>query len=166
MNILLNKLIGLLKGETELLESLLLALQKEKGAVIDSNLESLNKATKEKENLVLKIRILEEQRMHLMERIAGILDRPPQFLNLTQLSQLLEAPYSDRLEECSSNILALTQSIQDLNRCNKGLLTHSLDLVRDSLSLFDNLLVPHPVYYRTGKLQMNDQTGKVLSGKI
>ena len=166
MDLLLKKLLGLLEEETTLLESLLRVLQNEKGAVVDSNIKALDKATKEKENLILKIRILEEQRMHLMERVADVLDHPAQFLTVTQLSQLVEAPYSNRLKECCSNISALTQSIQDLSDTNKGLLVHSLELVRDSLSLFDNLMAPPPVYYRTGKIHANGQTGKVLSGKM
>ena len=166
MDVLVNQLTGLLEGEIELLEALLTTLQEEKGAVLDSDLNALNRAVKEKENLILKIRILEEQRMHLMERIAGVLQRPVQVLTLTQLSQVSESGASERLDRCASTIRALTQSIDDLNKTNRGLVQHSLDLVRGSLSLLDKLTVPHPIYHRTGEIMRNNHTGKVLSGMV
>jgi len=165
-DMLVDRLSGLLGGETELLESLLKTLQKERAAVVDSNLDTLNQATKEKENLILKVRILEEQRQHLMQRISRALNLRSSSLTLTQLANMLEAPHSTRLKRSCSSIIALTQSIEDLNTLNKGLLMHSLDLVRSSLLLFDHLTVPPPVYYRTGKMQTGDQTGKILSGRI
>ena len=166
MDVLLKKLTGLLEGEIELLESLLMILQEEKGAMLDSNMDTLNQARKEKENLILKIRILEEQRMHLMERIADSFQSPDRFLTLAKLSQMVENSYSERLDRCRSSIRALTQSIDDLNNTNRGLIKHSLDLIRGSLSLFDKLTVPHPTYYRTGEIMRKNQTGKVLSGMV
>ena len=166
MDVLMNKLTRLLEGEIELLESLLMTLQDEKGAVLDSNMDTLNRATKEKENLILKIRILEEQRMHVMERIADALQKPVRSLTLAKLSQLVEIGYSERLDRCRSSIRALTQSIDDLNNTNRGLIHHSLDLVRGSLSLFAKITVPHPIYYRTGEIMKKNQTGNVLSGMV
>ena len=61
MELLLNDLLGLLEGEIGLYASMLLALQKEKKAIVDSNHEELNETSREKENLFLKIQILEEQ---------------------------------------------------------------------------------------------------------
>ncbi|MEA3279143.1 MAG: flagellar protein FlgN [Thermodesulfobacteriota bacterium] len=166
MDLLLNKFLGLLEDITVLYRSLLSVFKKEKMAVLDSDLESLNEAGKEKENIILKIRILEEQRINMLKRIADFLNRPSQFLTLTELSQLLAEPYSTRFKECSSDLLALSQSIKDANQSNKTLLMHSLEFVRSSFSLLDNLIAPNYVYYRSGRIQENKRCGRVLSGMV
>ena len=166
MELLLNELLGLLEGEIRLYDSLLLALQKEKRAVVDSNLEELNEANRKKESLFLKIRILDEQRLTILEKLADKLGQPAQNLTLTKLSQLVEEPQSTQLADCRSRLLSLAQSIQEVNLSNKALLNHSLDLVRSSLTLLSDLMPSNPVYYRTGKMKDGDQSGRVVSGKI
>jgi flagellar biosynthesis/type III secretory pathway chaperone len=90
MEHLLNKLIGLLEHAAELYQSLLAVVQKEKKAVMGLNLNQLNKACKAKDNLLLKLRILEEQRAQLIGRLAVDLGCSPQELSLNKLSQLVE----------------------------------------------------------------------------
>jgi len=166
MDLLLNKFFGLLEDITVLYRSLLSVFKKEKMAVLDSDLVSLNEAGKEKENIILKIRILEEQRIHMLERIAVFLNSSSQSLTLTKLSRLLAEPYSTRFKECSSDLLALSQTIKKENQSNKTLLMHSLELVRSSFSLLDNLIAPSYVYYRSGRIQENKKCGRVLSGRV
>jgi flagellar biosynthesis/type III secretory pathway chaperone len=163
---LLNKFLGLLNEEIGLYESLLVTLQKEKKSVVDSNLKQLNESSKEKENLFLKIRILEEQRLTVLERLAKKLGEPVHSLTLTELSHLLKDPYATRIKNCQSSFLSLAQSIQEINLSNRALLHHSLDLVRGSLSLLNDLIPSNPIYYRSGKIHTSDQGGRVLSGKI
>ena len=166
MDLLFNKLLCLLEDETEFYRFLLLVVQKENRAVVDLKLKELNEATKEKENLFLKIRILEEQRQRMLERVADSIGCPLHGLTLSKLSQLIEEPYSTRLKDCRSNLLALIQSIQEVNNSNKFLIMHSLKLVGSSLSLLENLITPLPIYCSTGKTQINDQSGKLLSAQI
>ena len=166
MNELLEKFLALLEGETCLYESLLSVLQKEKRAVVNSALNDLNETVKEKENLALKIRILEEERIRTTEKLANSLGYPSHPLTLTDLSELVEEPYATRLGESRSILLSLTQSIQEINQSNRGLLSHSLELVKGSISLLNNLMHSNPVYYRSGQVQMGDQSGKILSGRV
>lgn len=166
MERLLDQFLGVLEGEAALYGSLLLILQREKEAVIGSALKDLNEISKEKENILLKIRILEEQRLRILQRLADALGYSSQGLTLTKLSQLVNEPYSNRLRACHSNFLALIQSIREINHSNRALLTHSLELVRGSLSLMDTLMASNPVYYRTGMVQSAARSGRVLSGKV
>ncbi|MDL1962760.1 MAG: flagellar protein FlgN [Deltaproteobacteria bacterium] len=166
MDLLFNKFLCLLEEKTDFYQLLLLIVQKENKAVVDLKLKELNEAAKEKENLLLKIQILEEQRQRMLEMVADSIGCPLHGLTLSKLSQLIEEPYSTRLNACRSNLLALTQSIREVNNSNKSLIVHSLKLVGSSLSLLDNLIAPIPVYCRTGKTPINDQSGKVLSAQI
>lgn len=166
MNELLDKFIDLLESETGLYQSLLSVLKKEKHAVIGSNLKALNKAGKEKETLLHEIRILEEQRKHMMKKLAEFIGYPSQNLTLSNLLKFLEEPYSLRLKVSYLTLLKLTQTIKKVNHSNEALLRHSLGIVKGSLILLNNIITATPVYYRTGKIRNQDRCGRFVSGKI
>ena len=166
LNLLLNKFLGLLNQVSELYQSLLTVLDKEKNAVIAANLEKLNEAGKIKDNLLLKLRILEEQRIHLSEQLADHLDRPLTELTLTKLSQWVQEPYAHQLKRCRSRLLTLLTKIQELNEHNKALFSHSIDLVKVSVNLLNNLMTLSPVYFRSGNIEHRNQTGKILYDEI
>lgn len=166
MNGLLTELSGLLEQETELYQALLTAIDKEKQAVIAADLEKLIETTKAKENLLLKLRILDEQRSHLLRRLADFLGEPEEVLSLKNLAQMVEAPHASRLKRCRTKLLSLICEIQAANSQNHALFSHSLELVKGSMSLLNNLMISSPVYFRNGDLQQRDQTGKILHGEV
>lgn len=166
MERLLNKLIGLLEHTTELYQSLFAVVQNEKNAVVSLDLQQLNEACKAKDNLLLKLRILEEQREQVMVRLAAEIGCSSQGLTLTQLSLLVDESYARRLVDLSRDLLALIQSLQDATQQNKFLMSHSMQLIRGSYNLLNNLMAANPLYYRSGNVQNTDQTGKLVSGAI
>jgi flagellar biosynthesis/type III secretory pathway chaperone len=166
MEHLLNKLIGLLEHTTELYQSLFAVVQNEKNAVVGLDLQQLNEACKAKDNLLLKLRILEEQREQIMVRLAAEIGCSSQGLTLTQLSLLVDESYARRLTGLSRDLLALIQSLQDATQQNKFLMSHSMQLIRGSYNLLNNLMAANPLYYRSGNVQKTDQTGKLVSGAI
>ena len=166
MEHLLKKLLGLLEHATELYQSLFAVVQQEKDAVVGLNLHQLNHACKAKDNLLLKLRILEEQREQLMDQLASELNCSPQEISLTQLSQWVEEPYAGMLRERSTELLSLIQTLQEANQQNKALLSHSLELIQGSYNLLNNAMATSPVYYRRGDVQNNGQTGKLVCNDI
>lgn len=166
MEHLLKKLIGLLEHTTELYQALLAVVQIEKDAVVGLDLQQLNDACKAKDNLLLKLRILEEQREQIMARLAAEMGCSPQGLTLGQLSRLVDDPDACRLVELSRDLLALIQALQDATQQNKFLISHSMQLIRGSYNLLNNLTAANPLYYRSGNVQNTNQTGKLLSGAI
>jgi flagellar biosynthesis/type III secretory pathway chaperone len=162
----LNKLIGLLEHTTELYQSLFAVVQNERNAVVGLDLQQLNEACKAKDNLLLKLRILEEQREQIMVRLAAEIGCSSQGLTLTQLSLLVDESYARRLVDLSRDLLALIQSLQDATQQNKFLMSHSMQLIRGSYNLLNNLMAANPLYYRSGNVQNTDQTGKLVSGAI
>jgi flagellar biosynthesis/type III secretory pathway chaperone len=166
MEHLLNKLIGLLEHTTELYQSLFAVVQNEKNAVVGLDLQQLNEACKAKDNLLLKLRILEEQRQQIMVRLAAEIGCSSQGLTLTQLSLLVDESYGRRLTSLSRDLLALIQSLQDATQQNKFLMSHSMQLIRGSYNLLNNLMAANPLYYRSGNVKNTDQTGKLVSGAI
>jgi flagellar biosynthesis/type III secretory pathway chaperone len=166
MERLLNKLIGLLEHAAELYQSLFAVVQNEKNAVVDLDLQQLNEACKAKDNLLLKLRILEEQREQIMVRMADEIGCSPQGLTLTQLSLLVDESYARKLTDRSRDLLTLIQSLQDAMQQNKFLMSHSMQLIQGSYNLLSNLMAANPLYYRSGNVQKTDQTGKLLRGAV
>ena len=166
MEHLLKTLLGLLEHATELYQSLHAVVQQEKDAVVGLNLHQLNQACKAKDNLLLKLRILEEQRQQLMDKLACDLNCSPQEISLTRLSGWVEEPYARKLHERSADLLSLIHTLQAANRQNKALLSHSLELIHGSYNLLNNAIAAGPVYYRKGEVQNNRQTRKLVCGDI
>ena len=166
MKQLLDKLIGLLVHATELYQLLLGVVQNEKDAVVGLNLKQLNEACKAKDNLLLKLRILEEQRQQVMLRVAEELGCTSDGLTLTELSQRVDQTYARRLRDCSTDLLALVQTLQEATQQNKSLMSHSMQLIQGSYNLLNNLLVANPIYYRSGMMEDCNQTGRLLRGDI
>lgn len=162
----LKKLIKLLEQATELYHLLRAVIEKEKDAVVGLNLKQLNEACKSKDNLLLKLRILEEQREQIMDKLAAELSRPPQDLTLTKLSQIVDESYARQLRERSTDLLALIETLQAASQHNKFLMSHSLELVRGSYNLLNNLMKANLVYVRSGNLQNNAQSGRLITHDI
>ena len=166
MEHLLDRLLESLEHAIELYQSLFRVVQNEKDAVVGLNLQQLNETCKAKDNLLLKLRILEERREQLIARVAAELGRSPQGLTLTELSQLVDEPYAYRLRDRSTDLMALIHALQDATQQNKFLMSHSMQLIQGSYNLLNNLMAANPVYYRSGNVQNNAQTGKLLNGDI
>ena len=166
MDLLLDQLMGLLDQETKLYQSMHTVIRKEKDAVIQSELNALNEAVKEKENLLLKLRILEEHRTQLAMRLAKILNYPPQDLTLNMVAQVVDEPYAGQLKKYSANLSELLATVKEANHRNKTLFEHSIELLRGSFNLLSELMVSNTIYYRTGNIQHQNPTGKLLHGEI
>ncbi|MBL0731355.1 MAG: flagellar export chaperone FlgN [Desulfosarcina sp.] len=163
MKKLINRLTSLLEEENELLEALLSVLLDEKNGLVYAQLNKLNEACKAKENLILKIRILEEQRLHVLHEFSKVSGCSLENITLEKLSELAGEVDSTRLIECRSSLLSLTKSIGDLNNSNRSLLNYSMGLVRTSLSFLDNFTSQEPLYYRDGRLCTIDRSGRFFS---
>lgn len=166
MEHLLDKLIRLLAHATELYQSLLCVVENEKDAVVGLNLKQLNEVCKAKDNVLLKLRILEEQRQQVMKRVAAELGCASEGLTLTRLSEQVDESYARRLLDCSTDLLALIQTLQEVTQQNKSLMSHSMQLIQGSYNLLNNLMVENPVYYRGGSVKSGDKTGRLLSGDV
>lgn len=166
MKLLMDEFLSVIESQAKFYQSLVSVLREEHTAVVESRMEMLNEVNFKKEALILKIQILENQRSELMNKLSEVMGCPVQELTLAKLSQLTEKPYTKRLNACRSNLLPLIRSVCQANDRNRSLLTHSIDLVKGSIVLMNNLIASNAVYYRTGKIQSNDKNGKVFSGEI
>lgn len=163
---MLDDLLKILREETSVYGVVLNLAEKEKDAIVESNLDALRTATDQKASLFTRIQDLETERQTLMEELGGVLGRPGQELSLRKLIRGAEEPHTSQLKDCRSHLLRLAASISEINAQNRALITHHLRLVRSSLSFLNNLTVSSTVYHSTGKMLMTSgRSGRVLSGE-
>ncbi len=161
----LSDLSDLLGEELDLYRSLLSLLQKERRTVVDCSIEDLIQINKKKENLVLKMRILEQSRQALLEKIAEAIGIPPEALTLSVLEERLEEPLANQLSTLRSKLRAILQSIREANEENRVFLQHSVDFVKGSLDLIRHLTLTSPTYMPTGGLESDRCDSRFVSEK-
>lgn len=162
----IEQLLDILGRETELYQAMSTVLSKEKDAAIQSELIALNEAEIEKENILVALGLLEEQRRNLVTGLADTLGYPVRDINLTQISQMVAEPFANQLKQAKSDLSALLESVQAANQRNKQLFEHSRELLRGSFNLLSELRAPNPIYYRTGALQNTSASGKCVCDEI
>ena len=166
MDFMINQLLRLLGQERELYRSMLTVIDKESKAAVRSDLNALTKAGEEKENILVKLRSIEEKRIRLVREMADVLGHPPRDFTLTMMSQLVGEPLAGRLSQAGTDLSTVLNTVKDANHRNKQLFEHSLELLRGSFNLLSELTQSDMVYYRTGNIQRTYQTGKCVNGEI
>lgn len=165
MELLLTDLSDLLGKELDAYRSLLSLLQKERRIVVECSVEELIQANKEKENLVLKIRILDQSREAILEGLADTMGLSRDGLTLSALEQRLKGPLATQLRTLRSELSAILKSIRDVNEENRVFLQHSVDFVKGSLALIRYLTVSSPKYMASGVLDGDRFDGRFVSEK-
>ena len=166
MEPMINQLLRVLERESELYRSMLTVIDQESKGAIRSDLNALTKAGEEKENILVKLRSIEEQRIRLVRGMAEALGHPPRDFTITMISQLVGEPFAGRLSQAGTDLSTVLNVVKDANHRNKQLFEHSLELLRGSFNLLGELTQSDIVYYRTGNIQRTYQTGKCVNGEI
>ncbi len=162
----LVRLIGAVEAEGGLCAELLSVLRSEKRALVAADSDLLNETAKEKETVLLKIKLLEEERSSALADLCREMAIGDDIPDLPRLVERLPAPEAARLSKCHETLSALVASVQELNRSNGALLTHGLSLIRGSMRMLDQLFAPHAVYRRSGKVGRVRGPGRMLSGRV
>lgn len=166
VDFLINELLRVIERESEIYRSMLAVIEKERKAAVQSDLDALNSAAKEKENILVKLGIVEEQRIQLVKEMAEALGCLPGEITITTISQVVGEPFAGRLRIAGNDLSTVLNSVRDANHSNKQLFEHSIELLKGSFNLLSGLTRSDTVYYRTGNIQRAYQTGKCVNGEI
>ena len=98
MEKLLFDLERILQAEVTHHERLSLLMQQERQYVIKGDLEQLGESNKQKETIILEIRMLEEGRIKVIEKLANSNNINPAELNLKRLILMVPPPFQDRFQ--------------------------------------------------------------------
>lgn len=142
-----------MQGCRELLE----LLQREKVCLLDLHLSGLEAITKEKDVLVLKLRLLEEERTRLLDCLQTEMPQgslnPETFPETLTLQRLAEITGESDFMDLRSKLISLSQSIKELNGSNKIMIDRTLAFLKKS-SAFLGVLLPGtpPMMQKGGRL--------------
>jgi flagellar biosynthesis/type III secretory pathway chaperone len=166
LNLMLEQLLGLLRRETELYQSLLAVIDREKAAAVRAELTALNEAALEKEKIMAALRESDAERHRLVTRLAEDLKYPLQELTLKKLSQLVDEPFAGRLRRASTNLSSVVARVREANQLAKQLFEHSQSLLRSAFNVLNELLSPNTVYYSSGNIRSSNSTGKCVCSDV
>ncbi len=156
----------LMERQTELYGSLKTALSDEKNRIVNADLKGLAETGQRKETLLLRIQGLEKDRIELMKELSGILKISFQDLTVGKLMAYSRGYYTNRIKRSRDTLLKLAGQIKQMNRLNKLLVRHTLELITGSYAFLSQLAAPQPVYQSTGGLRLGHQSGKYISDSI
>lgn len=165
MNPLFFDLLNLMKEETGQHKELLDLLYRENRAMKNLSLEEMSKCSKLKETIVLKLRMMEELRLSLVEKIADYLEISKDEITLLKIARVVKTPLADEFRRCHQVLSSLVQDIREMNKKNKMFIEHSLESINGYLGLLNNLINPNPVYLSTGKFHKGNRTGNRMIHK-
>ncbi|RJR15185.1 MAG: flagellar protein FlgN [Nitrospiraceae bacterium] len=124
-------------------------LNKERACLVKIDSEKVDEISKVKDTVIMKLRLLEEERQRLIKQYAEV-NGIDMDINLDKLGQLTG---NTIFHEMRSQLLSLLQSIEEMNKFNSILIDRSLNHIKNNTNFF-NLFK---------KEQNPDSTGVLLS---
>lgn len=108
-------------------------LQKERAYLVDFEVGGIEELTKGKDTLLLRLRLLEEERIRLTAALAAASGGPPADVTLRGLA---DRTGDAELAGIRLKLVSLAQSIEDLNSFNRHLIDRSLGSIRCATGFF------------------------------
>ena len=138
---------SILKEQINSYKMLLDLLQRERVCLVDIDAEKVEEFSKEKDTILMRLRLLEEERTKLTETFAE--DRGiPNNINLQMLRELTGDSIFTNLR---SQLRSLLQSIEEMNGFNRILIDRSLRYFKTNTDFFSSFS-SEPIQKSTGAL--------------
>ena len=128
---LYEELITILEKEFVLCTQLVGLLQKEKDVIVSLDPNSLEKLLREKESISSSIRMCDEARERILERL-GFNNK-----TISQVASVADDEYRDKLKDIASRFTSVIHSITELNKLNGKLIEKSLYYVKASYNFLN-----------------------------
>lgn len=114
-------------------KSLMNILQRERTYLLSFNPSGIENLSKEKDNLVIKLRLLEEERIRLIE----VFFKENNIDGEMSLNRLYEVTGDDAFTVIRLQFVSLIQAISELNEFNRILIERSLNFLKGATTIFD-----------------------------
>jgi flagellar biosynthesis/type III secretory pathway chaperone len=127
-------IISILREQINSYKILLELLKDERKSLVDIDADRIEHISKEKDTVVMRLRLLEEERQRLLTEFANDNELDCD-ISLHELGKLTK---NTQLPELRSQLISLLQSIEEMNRFNSVLIDRSLQQVRTSSGFFNS----------------------------
>lgn len=140
---MITSLIEILNEQTERHTELLGLSLEEKDAIIQNDVDTLQKLVNLKNIVISQNNRLERKRLALMGDIAEVLALKNKDIDIKGLSEILDGkPEQAELVEAGRKLRAVVVDLKEINEFNKGLLETALDFVDYSLNALRSAISP------------------------
>ncbi len=161
----IQKLIDLIREEEDVLGKFLDMLTRQKDFIVKNDIKSFDETVREEEELITRIRELEEGRMTVVKSIASMGGVSNNELTLTRLIEMNLGEVSSELKNLKKTLATLVDRIKRANRVNQYLIKRSLTFIQNNIGWFiddDGLNI---IYAPDGEHRIGD-FGNLLVNKV
>lgn len=156
---MLTQLIGVMNDQVERHTELYGLSLEEKDAIIQNDVEQLQKLVNLKNMVITQNNRLEKQRVSLVNDIAEVLGLTDKDIPLSELIQLMAGkPEEEELKDVGRRLKDIVVKLQDINNSNRELLESALEFVEYSLNALRSTIDPEPIELPTGRGNRADGT--------
>jgi len=120
-------IVNILTEQISSCKVLLGILQRERGCLVDLNADCVEELSKEKDTIMLRMRLLEEERVRLVRKF---------FEREMTLKEISAITGDTSLLDIRSTLISLAQSVEELNQFNRLLIDRSLSYIRSTVNFF------------------------------
>ncbi len=164
---LFNRLQKVLFDQILHYKELFVVLHEEKELIKNSSIDELHKKNGEKEAVIQKINILEEDCKNIVEQLN---DKAPVDMRPVTLSKIIRTIKTPRLKDLKntySELISIVKEVKDINEDNSIYLNGSLRAVQGSISfLVSCAKAGRPFYAQDGHLKSESLTSAMISEEV
>ena len=153
---LTEKLYEVLKKEYKLYIELVNILEKEKEAILEDDIKTVNELVLEGEDKIFKINFLEEERKKLLDN---------KFQNLDFFIKFLDSNEKEKFIELKKRLLSKIEELSHLKKTNELLINKILKYLRFYIELLSKE-TGSPVYGEGGNLSFNKKILNKLDERV
>jgi len=110
-------------------------LQRERATLLRFDPRAMESLSKEKDTIVMKLRLLEEERIRLVQAFM----EEHRITDKAVLSKLAEVVGNDSFQRLRLQLISLLQSITELNGFNRVLIERSTAVVKNTLNFLSSI---------------------------
>jgi len=145
---MITQLVDVMKQQVERHTELYGLSLEEKDAIVQNDVEQLQKLVNLKNMVISQNNRLEKQRISLVNDIAEVLGHSEKDLSLAQLMEIMEGkPEQAELKEVGTQLKDIVEKLKEINDLNKELLDSALEFVEYSLNALRSTMEPEPPDY-------------------
>jgi flagellar biosynthesis/type III secretory pathway chaperone len=157
------KLTHVLDDEVKVYRTLLDVVRKEREILVSAKLDDLSENNKTKEALLIRIRALENQRIHLATEVCRALSLSTEAPRLLEIAVQIGGEEGERLRNLHSVLDLLLKRIHEFNKQNESLVKSALSNITGALKAIKNTLDENPTYKKKGgKVEGTASSGQLV----
>jgi hypothetical protein len=146
---LVLELIEVLKKEASLFETFLELLEEQQKALVENNVEALNRITERHREKIIECSILAKKREAITNRLSSEID-PLEDLTISRLIEASPIGEASMLERLRGTILDFHEKISKLQSQNKMLIERSRDNIAKTMELLGRFKQRSDNYHEKG----------------